>query len=302
MWVTDCYAVKFILSYDGANQDVLCLQTRLMGWDVDIVHRTNNYLVNADYWSRLVSNLCYDPSFRKYLHIIGDLRKAHPPPTSLPMKAEHMPYYCGLRIPVEHCPAGTSTDNLDDTIVDNIATTLITSIITQGDTGLTSLCVHPVGVGLFLTLTSPEPVRTLYNNKFSALAYRAMNFLWAVYGFNSGHFLSMISKRNLPFSVVLACDLFEYSRALFHKFSACPTVLQSAGALLDHIHVSGEQALLDGYIIHSHRYQTNEPATTFWSIQASIVIQLRLIGKLTYLLRSSIPIMMATVFPNSSLK
>jgi hypothetical protein len=270
VWVTDCYAVKFILLYDGANQAVLCLQMRLMGWDVDIVHHTNDYLVNANYWSRLDSDLCYDPSFRKYLHIVGDLRKAHPPPSCLPMKAEHMPYYCGPSIPVEHCPAGTSTDNSDDTIVDNIATTLITSIITQGDTGLTSLCVHPVQFGLFSTLTSPEPIRALYNNKFPALAYWATNFLWAVYGFNSGHFLSTISKRNLPFSVVLACDPFKYSRALFHKLSACPTVLPSAGALLDHIRVSGEQAPLDGYIIHSHCYQKNEPATAFWSIQAPL--------------------------------
>jgi hypothetical protein len=36
VWVTDCYAVKFILSYDGANQAILHLQMRLMGWDVDI--------------------------------------------------------------------------------------------------------------------------------------------------------------------------------------------------------------------------------------------------------------------------
>ncbi len=31
VWVTDCYAVKFILSYDGANQAILCLQMCLMG-------------------------------------------------------------------------------------------------------------------------------------------------------------------------------------------------------------------------------------------------------------------------------
>ncbi len=41
VWVTDCYAVKFILLYDGANQAILRLQMRLMGWDVDIVHRRN---------------------------------------------------------------------------------------------------------------------------------------------------------------------------------------------------------------------------------------------------------------------
>jgi hypothetical protein len=67
-----------------------------------------------------------------------------------------------------------------------------------------------------------------------------MNYSWAVYGFNAGRFLSIISKRNLPFSVVLACDPFEYGRALIYEFSACPTVLPSVAALLNHIRASGE--------------------------------------------------------------
>jgi hypothetical protein len=62
VWVTDCYAVKFIMSY-GANQAILCLQMHLMGWDVDIIHRINDYLADANYWSRLNADLCYNPSF-----------------------------------------------------------------------------------------------------------------------------------------------------------------------------------------------------------------------------------------------
>ena len=53
VWVTDCYAVKFILSYEGTNLAVLRLQMRLMCWDVDIIHRPDVELVDADYWSRL---------------------------------------------------------------------------------------------------------------------------------------------------------------------------------------------------------------------------------------------------------
>jgi hypothetical protein len=54
VWVTDCYGIKFILSYDGANHAILRLQMRLMGWDVNIVHRKDHYLADADYWSRLL--------------------------------------------------------------------------------------------------------------------------------------------------------------------------------------------------------------------------------------------------------
>jgi hypothetical protein len=47
VWVTDCYAIKFILSYEGGNSAILRLQMRLMCWDVDIVHRPDTELVDA---------------------------------------------------------------------------------------------------------------------------------------------------------------------------------------------------------------------------------------------------------------
>ena len=51
VWVTDCYAIKFILSYEGGNPAILRLQMRLMCWDVDIVHRPDVELIDTDYWS-----------------------------------------------------------------------------------------------------------------------------------------------------------------------------------------------------------------------------------------------------------
>jgi hypothetical protein len=51
VWVTDCYMAKFVLSYDGANPATPQLQMRLMCWDVNIVHRPDSQLANADYWS-----------------------------------------------------------------------------------------------------------------------------------------------------------------------------------------------------------------------------------------------------------
>jgi hypothetical protein len=49
VWVTDCYAMKFLLSYEGSNPAILRLQMRLMCWDMDIVHRPDSELVDADY-------------------------------------------------------------------------------------------------------------------------------------------------------------------------------------------------------------------------------------------------------------
>jgi hypothetical protein len=64
VWVTDCYAIRFILSYDGNNLAVLRLQMQLLCWDMDIVHRNDLYITDADYWSRLCEDICYDPLFK----------------------------------------------------------------------------------------------------------------------------------------------------------------------------------------------------------------------------------------------
>ena len=73
IWVTDCYAIKFILSYEGGNPAILRLQMRLMCWDIDIVHRPDLELMDADYWSHLGVDMDFDPLFRKYLELTCQL-------------------------------------------------------------------------------------------------------------------------------------------------------------------------------------------------------------------------------------
>ena len=91
VWVIDCYAIKFILSYDGANHVILRLQMRLMWCDVNIVHQNDHYIISADYWSCLGTDLCFDPLFKPYLDLMRTLHIENPPPTLFPMKHENMP-------------------------------------------------------------------------------------------------------------------------------------------------------------------------------------------------------------------
>jgi hypothetical protein len=51
--------------------------------------------------------------------------------------------------------------------------------------------------------------------------------------------------------------------------------------LLNHIRGSEIQSPIDGYLIHLHWYQLSKPTTIFWTIQASIVVQLQAIRKLS---------------------
>ena len=65
---------------------------------MDIVHRNNIYMTNANYWSRLGEDICYDPLFKSYLDFDRGLREKFPAPVDLPMLPENMPYYRDPRV------------------------------------------------------------------------------------------------------------------------------------------------------------------------------------------------------------
>ena len=60
-WITDQYALVFLLTYDGDNAPVRRLQMRIMNYFVDIVHRNARFLAPADYGSRHGGDMWWDP-------------------------------------------------------------------------------------------------------------------------------------------------------------------------------------------------------------------------------------------------
>jgi hypothetical protein len=181
VWVTDCYAVKFLLSNEGGNPAILRLQMRLMCWDVDIVHRPDSEMVNADYWSHLGANIDFDPLFRDYLDYMAKLQKSNPAPADLTMRLENMPYYRGPRVrPV------TKTSNSKDALH---IQSLLTDIIMLNGTGHTHVSNISVRFGHKATaLRHPGQPRALLNLEFASYAFQAMSFSWVVFLFSNGHF------------------------------------------------------------------------------------------------------------------
>jgi hypothetical protein len=183
VWVTNCYVIKFILSYNGANHAILSLQLHLMGWDIDIVHKKDHYITDADCWSRLGADLCFNPLFKTYLDLTRTLRTNNPPPKSFPMKPENMPYYRGPQL---HMP--TDTDERSDA---NHCHAIVLSVLVDDCYGLCHLSNCPVKFGNFGRVTLSTS-RSLHNNEFPCYAMQVLQFSWAVYSFQGGHFASTI--------------------------------------------------------------------------------------------------------------
>lgn len=187
VWVTNCYAVKFILSYDGLNPAILQLQMRLMCWDVDIIHCNDHHLVDANYWSRLGVDLEYDPLYTQYLQQTRQFSASNPVTSELLMLPENMPYYRGPK--VQH--------SSDEAAVEMIhIQSLLLSTVTTASTGNDSLCTMPVIFGSFphCSLATAASFKTLYNSELASYALTASQFQWAVYNFSNGHFVSTIES------------------------------------------------------------------------------------------------------------
>jgi hypothetical protein len=57
-------------------------------------------------------------------------------------------------------------------------------------------------------LTLPN-ARILHNDEFPCYVQQVLQFSWAVYCYNGGHFASTIQSQNLPFHFCLACNPYE---------------------------------------------------------------------------------------------
>jgi hypothetical protein len=124
VWVTNCYAIHFILSFKGNNPAILCLQMWLMCWDMDIVHRNDIHLTNADYCSCIGEDMCFDPHFKEYLDFNRSLCSRFHAPVGLPMCPENMPYYHRPQVlpPTANAPDTTKLtycQTLYSSIIDN---------------------------------------------------------------------------------------------------------------------------------------------------------------------------------------
>jgi hypothetical protein len=91
---------------------------------------------------------------------------------------------------------------------------LISTITSSKVIGLTHLSHVSVRFGDFDTVT-PADAHVSTNHKILSLAQQILQFSWAVYSFDGGHFVSTISSHNLPFCLKIACNQYESSRALF---------------------------------------------------------------------------------------
>ncbi len=285
-WVTHCYALKFILSYDGRNSAILCLQMRFMCWDMDIKHRNDIPLTNANYWSWLGANICYNPLLKDYIKQADFLRKKFPAPTKLPMLPENQPYYqppCNSQ-PDAEAPSAALLQLQDLFPAAADATKIIPlfggGIPTVPETGMQYLSNWPVSFGdiPFTSDSVTSTVCSLYNSDLTAAARSLSWFYWVVYGFNCGHFISSIWLLGLPFAIVLASDDYAHGRSLFTELSACTgPILNGCASLLDHIRAYGITSKLSGYVIHSKRFTATKLTSRFWQLQAAIVKELRLV-------------------------
>ena len=298
-WITDSYAMRFILSYDGTNGPLCRLQMRLCMLHVDIYHRNAKWLGDADYFSRHGGDMWCDPLLAEHDAFAARLRKLHAAPVG-PLLPENMPGWKkprpGHAIPKSACVYYGIADEAGDAPTNDAAIhAAISYIADDGEDDTEDVCVTysqsratfanndandslplsiipPVYEKFIPTATQPVmPALNLHNKAITDAATRASRFSFAVYGFNSGHVFSSNLSKALPFDVLIAADPDPCGRALFHDIGHVPIVLESSHDLLSHIASSKTNYIVDGYIIHCPRTLRYNSHTTFWRLQGNII-------------------------------
>ena len=119
------------------------------------------------------------------------IEKKYPAPERLPMQPQHMTHYRGPQI------KGSKVQ--DDKPVDTSAMEIIKTMHTNQMLGPHHLSIFPVHFERYnddersknLDNNAKEP----YHSPILVAASRVTRFNWAVYSFNSGHFISTMESR-----------------------------------------------------------------------------------------------------------
>jgi hypothetical protein len=91
---------------------------------------------------QLGADLCFDPLLKTYLELTQSFFKENPPPTSLPMQPENMPYYRGPRITTPPADTANTTDAAH-------CQAIISALLIDDCCGLCHLSNVPVKLGEF---------------------------------------------------------------------------------------------------------------------------------------------------------
>jgi hypothetical protein len=137
------------------------LQMQFMCWDMDIEHRNDHHLVDANYWPRLGADLCFDPLLKDYLQCANFLCKKYPSPTTLPMFPVNQPYYQPPQNPprVDDSPSAAAIQLQDIFPADPIANKIVPlwggGFPNADGTGMQYLSTWPVSFGEYSSKSTP---------------------------------------------------------------------------------------------------------------------------------------------------
>ncbi len=244
------------------------------------IHRPDAQLVNANYWSRLGTDIKYDQLLRDYLEFTMKTRTANPLPTELPMHPKNMA--------VQDFKQPPSSPMLPTGYMFKQSWPTLSCIKILG-THICHTYQSILGDYLMMLLSQKSSTWALLNSKFAWYARHAMGFDLAVHSFSKDHFSSSIDTQNLPFCITLACNPYKLVRALFQEFTTTARVFGSGNDMLNDIRVSGETLVISGYLINSYWFCTSEVASFFWKLQVSIIAQLCLVHLLFTVMAMVIP-------------
>ncbi len=194
------------------------------------------------------------------------------------MQLENMPYY--------HRPCVTTPpDNTVDTTDDAHCQAIISTLLIDDCCGLCHLSNVPVKFGKFEKATPPTAkARALLNDEFSCYAQQVLEFSRAVYSFHRGHFCINHSMSKPALSSLISMGPSWVRPITIPGIHIMPPHLQPCyRSPKPHPRIwwyISNPWLFDPFSTFSNEQNDH----TFWQIQATIILQLRLVRLLSIII------------------
>ena len=172
-----------------------------MCWEMDIARRTNDHLVDADYWSCLAKGLCFDLLLREYIQNAASIRLNNPVPERMPMLAENMLGARGPRLPRSVDPGNIATVGT----IDVHAQSLFASIYVDESDDHEFLTNVPLQYGTFTNRVPLDKtnITPLYNINLTAVAKTITRCEWAIYSIRMVILYPLLQLRTFHFMLLL---------------------------------------------------------------------------------------------------
>ena len=255
--ISDCAALQWLMTYDGANHAVKRLQLEMTGYYFTVVHRPGRMLEDANFLSRLSEEVNIDPLLKDYLSFARQIYTDNTPPTA--------------EINHQNTPGRRKRKaNTSDTTTPNTTSSLAQlnykdtdyKIIDNADNNTATFHISNVPIQYDTSEISHQfKSNNMNNQEFTTAAASTSQMYWILSEPKFGQWLEICRDNGIPFQCLAAVessqecrDVLQHYHGVQFIFPSLSSAVKQGPSTFMQYHAQGYHATFDKSDILSNSF------------------------------------------------